>query len=64
MYEKFKKLLDEHNVSTYKVSQETGIPYTCFSDWKSGVSKPKIDKLLKLAKYFNVSVEYFIEQEA
>lgn len=61
MYEKFKKLLDEHNITAHKVSQETGVPYSCLADWKSGTSKPKIDKLLILAEYFGVSVEYFIK---
>jgi repressor LexA len=45
----------------YQISVETGIPYTCLADWKSGRSKPKFDKLVKLAKYFGVDVEYFAE---
>ena len=62
MYPKFQKLLDERKVTAYKVARETGIPTTCFSDWKSGRSKPKLDKLLKLAEYFGVSLDYFIKE--
>lgn len=32
-----------------------------FSDWKSGKSKPKVDKLKKIADYFGVTIEYFLE---
>ena len=62
MYPKFQRLLEERKISTYRVSKDTGIPVTCFSDWKSGRSKPKLDKLLKLADYFGVSLDYFIKE--
>ncbi len=60
MYEKFAQLLKEHNVSAYKVSKETGIATATLSDWKNGRSTPKIDKLQKIAEYFNVSTNYFV----
>lgn len=61
MYEKFAELLMQRKVTAYRVSKETGIPANTFTDWKNGRSKPKFDKLLLLAKYFDVSVEYFAE---
>lgn len=60
MYETFKKLIDERNITSYKVSKDTGISQTTFSDWKVGKSKPKADKLKILADYFGVSVDVFI----
>ncbi len=60
MYEKFERLCSAKGVTPHKVSVETGIAYTCLADWKSGRSKPKTDKLIKLAKYFGVDVEYFV----
>lgn len=62
MYEKFSELLEETNKSSYQVSKDTGIPQSVLSDWKRGRSKPKFDKLLILAKYFGVPVEYFAEE--
>ncbi|MBE5867946.1 MAG: helix-turn-helix transcriptional regulator [Lachnospiraceae bacterium] len=62
MYEKYVKLRDERGVSDYKVFKETGITKSTFSDWKSGRSKPKIDKLVILADYFGVPVTVFIER--
>lgn len=62
MYEKYVELRNNANVTDYKVSEDTGITKSTFSDWKSGRSVPKIDKLLKLAEYFGVSIEYFIKE--
>ena len=61
MYEKYAKRRDELGLTDYRVSKDTGVPYSCISDWKKGRSKPKFDKLVKLAKYFGVDVEYFAE---
>lgn len=62
MYEKFAELLDKNNKTAYAVSKETGIAQSIFSDWKNGRSKPKVDKLQKLADYFGVSIEYFLKK--
>lgn len=63
MYEKFAALLEKTNKTTYQVSKDTGIAENIFSYWKSGRSKPKVDKLKILADYFGVSIEYFLETE-
>lgn len=60
MYEIFSKLLKEQNVRASDVSKATGINPTVFSEWKKGKSSPKIDKLQKIADYFNVSLEYLM----
>lgn len=62
MYGKYVKLRDQKEVTDYRVSEDTGITKSTFSDWKSGRSKPKIDKLKILADYFGVSIEYFLEE--
>ena len=61
MYEKFQELLNKTGKTSYQVSKDTGISETVFSYWKSGRSKPKIDKLKVLADYFGVTIDYFIE---
>ncbi|WP_313188090.1 helix-turn-helix domain-containing protein [Lacrimispora sp.] len=63
MYKKFAELLDVNNETAYQVSKETGIAQSVLSDWKTGRSKPKFDKLMILAKHFGVPVEYFAEEE-
>lgn len=60
-YEKFEKLRIEKGVTAKEVSDATGIVQSTFSDWKKGKSKPKVDKLIKLADYFGVPLEYFFK---
>lgn len=62
MYEKFAELLDKNNKTAYQVSKDTGIAQSVLSDWKTGRSKPKVNKLKALADYFGVSIEYFLEE--
>lgn len=62
MYSKFEKLLQKNNITTYQVAKATGISNVTFTDWKNNKSKPKVDKLLKIANYFGVPVEYFLEE--
>lgn len=62
MYEKFEHLLTERGLTAYRVAKDVGMSPMVFSDWKTGKSKPKADKLLILAKYFDVPIEYFLEE--
>lgn len=64
MYDKFLQLLHNRNVTAYRVGKETGISSVVFTDWKNGKSKPKVDKLKKIADYFDVSIEYFLNDES
>ena len=61
MYEKFQLLLDKTNKTLYQVSKDTWISTATLSNWKNGVYVPKVDKLLIIAKYFGVPLEYFLE---
>ena len=60
MYKNYVELRDTKGITDYQVSKDTGIPKSTFSDWKSGRSKPKADKLKILADYFGVPITYFI----
>ncbi len=64
MYEKYVAVRNEKGVTDYRVSMDTGITKSTFTDWKTGRSKPKADKLATLAKYFGVPIEYFLEDSA
>lgn len=61
MYERYLKLRDDKGVTDSKVATETGITQSTFTDWKSGRSKPKLEKLKKIAEYFGVDIGYFVE---
>ena len=63
MYKKIATLMQQRGITAYRLSKDTGIPQSVLSDWKTGRSKPKFDKLMTLAKYFGVPVEYFAEEK-
>lgn len=58
MYEIYCKLRDAKGCKDSDVAKATSITKSTFSDWKSGRSKPKGDKLKKIADFFNVTIEY------
>ena len=63
MYEKIEQLLLKKSVTAYRVATDLGMSPMVFSDWKYGKSKPKADKLLKIATYLEVPVEELIEKD-
>ena len=56
-YARFEALLYQHNTTVYRVSKETGIAPSTFSDWKNGRSTPKADKLRRIADHFGISID-------
>ena len=63
MYNKFMQLLQNRQITAYKVAKDTGISNATLSDWKRGRATPKVEKLILLAKYFNVPIEFFLSDE-
>ena len=66
MYQKFVDLLNEHNTTTYQVCNATGVRQTTISMWKKRAETDRkatinIFDLKKIADYFKVSVDYFLE---
>jgi len=61
MYGKYCALRDARGLRDAHVSDGTGIARSTFSDWKSGRSVPKSDKLQKIADFFDVPISFFYE---
>ena len=61
-YTRFDEIISAKKTTSYRVAKGTGISPTTISDWKNGKSKPKIDKLMKIANYLDVNVELFINE--
>ena len=59
-YSRFEELLKMNKTTVYRVSKETGIANSTFTDWKNGRSYPKSDKLKKIADYFGVSLDVLL----
>lgn len=60
MYEIYEELLKAKNISSYQVSKATGISQQTLSNWKLGRSIPKHDKLIKIADYLGVNIDFLI----
>ncbi len=58
-----KYLMSSRGVTAKVISQATGIPQSTLSEW-SGGRLPKVsEELVKLAKFFGVTIEYLIVGE-
>lgn len=56
-YDRFADLLRQRGVTSYLVSKETGINPSVLTRWKQGTSKPKVDKLIKIADFLGCPLE-------
>lgn len=54
------RLLIERGITAYRLSKDTGIPDSMLARWKGGDNLPSAENLIKLADYFNVSLDYLV----
>ena len=60
-FQNLEKLVSDKGITFYVLAKKLGYSSTLFSDWKSGKSMPKTDKLLRIAEYLGVTVEELIK---
>lgn len=58
IYDRYCEIRNSKGLKDSNVAPGTGIGKSTFSDWKSGRSQPKQDKLQKIADFLGVSLEY------
>ena len=58
-----KKIRKNKKVSQKVVAQQLGYGYTAIANYESGRNEPSIDDLIKIADYFDVSVDYLVGRE-
>ena len=64
MIEKIEELMAERGLNKAEVSKGAGIPYTTFDGWfKKGFENVRFPTLRKLTLFFDVSMEYLINDE-
>lgn len=61
--DKIKKLREQKNLTQKQLAEEIGVKQSTIGMIESGKNKGSKDTILKLAKYFNVSVEYLLSTE-
>lgn len=60
MYEIYKRLLEERNVTTADVCKATGISQSTMSNWKKRNNALSVKNAQKVADYFGVTIEYLL----
>jgi len=58
--ERLKKLRADSEISQAKLGAILNVPQQTYNCWEQGQSQPDTDMLIRLAAYFNVSVDYLI----
>jgi len=63
MYKTYCEVRDRKGLKDADVAKGTGLNAQLFSDWKRGKGAPKAEKLLKIADFLEVPMEYLITGE-
>lgn len=59
LYQRVKLLCSEHNITINKLESELRFAPSTIQKWKS-VNSPSISKVVEVANYFNVSIDYLL----
>lgn len=59
LYQRIEELCNSNNVSITRLEKECGFSNATIKKWKE-TSIPGIDKVQKIAKYFNVTTDYLL----
>ena len=59
IYDRIKKLCQERGITVAELERELGFSNSTIRKWGNNTS-PSIDKVIKVANYFNVSVDYLL----
>lgn len=58
--ERLKDLRRERNITQVKLGKYLDFGYTAIANYENGRNEPSIDTLIKIAKFFDVSVDYLL----
>lgn len=61
MSQNIKRLMRDNQIDRKTLSENLDVKYTTLSDWINAVTYPRIDKIEKMARYFNVTKSDLIE---
>ena len=60
--EKLNFMMGKSGLTKYSLSKASGIPYTTVDGWyKKKCEGPKLNTLRKLAKYFETSIDFWVD---
>ena len=56
----FVQILQNKNISAYKVAKETAISQGLMNEYKNGIKLPTLQNIIKIADYLDCSVDYLL----
>ena len=59
---KLKELRKKAGISQSELGNKLGVTGQTVLNWESGLYEPKIEYLIKLADFFNVTIDYLVER--
>lgn len=59
IYDRIKELCTQKGISIYRLEKDLGFSSCSICKWKT--SSPSVDKVQKVADYFDVTVNYLLE---
>lgn len=59
IYDRIKELCTKKGISIYRLEKDLGFSSCSICKWKT--SSPSVDKVQKVADYFDVTVNYLLE---
>lgn len=62
--ERIYDLIKSNNTNANRVTKGCGLNSNIFTFWKNGRQKPSLDALIKIANYFDVSLDYLTGRTA
>ena len=60
---RLKKLRKNKGLKQQELAEILGIKRNTYSDWENGKTEPRFDNLVKLADFFNVSLDWLFGRE-
>lgn len=57
---KLKELREKNKLSQAKISENLGLPLTTYHNYEIGRNEPNISNLIKLADFYQVSLDYLV----
>ena len=57
---RFKWLLEHFHKSINEINEQTGIAKSALYYWRSGERKPTMDSIIRLAKFFDCSIDFVL----
>lgn len=61
-FQRYAELRDAAGLTDYSVAQKAEIATSTLSAWKAGEYKPKVEKLMRIAKVLEVDITELLEE--